>query len=383
MRRAAVIGAGIGGLTAAVALRRRGWEVTVLERAARLEPVGAGLAIAANALKALDTLGLGDEVRGLASIQGTAGLRRWDGRWLTRTTEDRAAARFGDSVVLLRRATLTGMLLDRLPEGALRLGVTVESVADLRADLGADLVVAADGIHSAARRELFPGHPRPVYAGITAWRALVPRPAGVTLRTTESWGPGLVFGVMPMADEWVYLYATDTLPAGTVLADEKAELLRRFGHWHDPIPHLLEAADNARILRNDVYHLREPLPAMHRGTVALLGDAAHPMTPNLGQGACQAIEDAVVLAACADPEGHGLERYTAARLRRTAMVTARSAAICRITGWRNPLAVRLRDLGLSLAGRVSPDLLLRSQEPVLGWRPPAWAGSGREPGVPA
>lgn len=381
MSRVVVVGGGIGGLTAGIALHQRGWDVTVLERAETIEPVGSGLAIAANALKALDVIGLGDEVRKLASIQGMAGIRRADGAWLTQTTQDTALERYGDSIVLLLRATLTDLLLGALPEGALRLGVEVTSVdaeqglvETAEGTLEADLIVAADGIHSRTRQALFPDHPGPTYSGTTAWRVLVPKPEG-PLQTTENWGSGMVVGVMPMAGELVYMYATDVLPAGTEFADERAELLRRFSGWHDPIPQLFASADNARVIRNDVYYLDTPLPAMHRGKVALLGDAAHPMTPNLGQGAAQAIEDAVVLALLVD---RGLDAYTAARLDRTAAVVAKGMQICRLTKITNPLAVRLRDTGMRLASKLMPDLMLRSMDEVLGWHPPV-ASSGQVP----
>ncbi|MFI6323716.1 FAD-dependent monooxygenase [Nonomuraea sp. NPDC050556] len=397
MARAVVIGGGIGGLTAGVALHQRGWDVTVMERAEKIEPVGSGLAIAANALKALDVIGLGDEVRKLSSIQGMAGIQSADGRWITHTTEDTAHERYGDSIVMMLRATLTELLLDALPNGALRLGAEVREIPD------ADLVVAADGIHSATRKKLFPEHPGPVYSGTTAWRVLVPKPDR-PLQTTETWGRGMVVGVMPLAGDLVYMYATDVLPAGTVFPkrqderteqderaeqheraeqeeraeqDERAELLRRFGGWHDPIPALLESADNARIIRNDVYYLDTPLPAMHQGNIALLGDAAHPMTPNLGQGACQAIEDAVVLSLLAD---RGLAAYTAARLDRTAKVVKMSRQICALTKVRNPLAVRLRDAGMRLGSRLNPDLMLKSMDEVLAWHPPV-PSSGQAPAV--
>ncbi|MFJ2033232.1 FAD-dependent oxidoreductase [Streptosporangium sp. NPDC087985] len=379
MAHAVVVGAGIGGLAAAVALRRRGWDVTVFERAPSLEPVGSGLAIAANALKALDTIGVGDGIRRLSAIQGEAGVRRADGRWLVKTTEEAASAEYGDSVVVLRRAELIDALQARLAPGTVRLGTTVKRVdpdsgrvtieaGGAPIEVAADLVVAADGIHSPTRAALFPGHPGPRYSGVTAWRLFIPG-GGVPGRNFESWGDGKVFGVMPLADGVAYCYATDTVPAGGGGGDQRAELLRLFGRWHAPIPELLAAASPENVLRNDVFHLPTPLPAMHRGRVALLGDAAHAMTPNMGQGACQAIEDAVVLAHVAG-EGAGLAGYTTARLERTSTIVARSASICRATRLRNPLAVRLRDTAMALAWRLAPGRVTGVMDEVLGWTPP-------------
>ncbi|MBG0815556.1 FAD-dependent oxidoreductase [Planomonospora sp. ID82291] len=439
MARAVVVGAGIGGLTAAVALQRRGWDVTVLERAASLEPVGSGLAVAANALRALDTIGVGDEIRGLSAVQGDGGVRSADGRWLVRTSAETVTARYGDSVVLLRRAQLVDALVARLAPGTVRLDTAVTGVdpetgavtavtagsgpragraaaatrpgteapgPGTQTVLEAELVVAADGVRSSVRAALFPGHPGPRHSGTTSWRVLVPA-EGVPGQASESWGAGKIFGIMPLAGGTTYCYATDTVPAsaadggsgpgdadgGSGLRgadggsggssadgadrDRLAELRRLFGGWHAPIPELLAAASPQDVLRNDVHYLASPLPAMHRGRVALLGDAAHAMTPNLGQGACQAIEDAVVLAHVAGP-GDGdvpdlasrLGAYTAARLERTSKIVARSAAVCRATKIRNPLAVRLRDTMMLLAARLAPGRAAGAADDVFGWRPP-------------
>lgn len=377
MAHAVVIGAGIGGLTAAIALERKGWTVTVLEQAPSIDPVGSGLAIAPNALKALDTIGVGDEVRKLAAMQGEAGIRRADGRWLSRTSAELATARYGDPVVLLLRATLVDLLSARLAPGALRVSTTVESadpetgrVTTSAGMTEADLVVAADGIRSRVRAALFPGHPQPAYAGVTSWRLVVP---GSGVGASESWGRGLIFGMAPLADDLVYCYATAVAAPGETADDERAELVRLFGGWHDPIPRLLAGAET--VLRHDMYSLRTPLPAFHRGRIALLGDAAHPMTPNLGQGACQAIEDAVVLAHHAGPGAgtatvDGLAAYSAARLPRTTRIVRRSATIGRLTQWTNPLAVSVRNGLISLAGKLGPAAAVRQMDAVLDWRPP-------------
>jgi 2-polyprenyl-6-methoxyphenol hydroxylase-like FAD-dependent oxidoreductase len=374
MARAVVIGAGVGGLAAGAALQRRGWDVSVLERAAGLEAVGAGLALAPNALRALDVLGLGDQVRAQSALQGDAGIVRPDGRWISRTSADAAEARFGDKAVVLHRAALVDLLAGALRPGTLHLGAQVRAVdavtGAVRTDLGdtkADLVVAADGINSAVRRSLFPAHPEAVYAGVTSWRIVVPASTG-PVQPVETWGRGRVFGVTVLGDGRVYCYATAPAPPGGRAADEKAELMRLFGSWHDPIPQLVAAA--GQVLRTDIRCLDRPLPALHTGLVALLGDAAHAMTPNLGQGGCQALEDAVVLAAYAD-QPDGLARYTAERLPRTTAVAAASRRIGRLTQLRNPAAVLVRDTAMRLAGRLGPNLVLKQMDPVFGWRPPA------------
>jgi 2-polyprenyl-6-methoxyphenol hydroxylase-like FAD-dependent oxidoreductase len=380
-RRAIVAGAGIGGLTAAVALRRHGWDVTVLERARPLDPVGAGLGIAPNALHALDAIGLGGDVRGLSAVQGQGGLRRSNGRWLVRTDLGELAARFGDPQLVVLRADLVGLLAASLPPGALRTGVTVTGVdageEDRPArvvtgagDLEATLVVAADGIGSLIRTMLFPDHPGPAYSGFTAWRFVAPGPT-TPVEPAETWGRGAVFGAIPLADSRVYCYASAAALAGVRHDDETAELKRRFGGWHEPIPGLIGSVTPADVLHDDVYWIAAPLPAYHRGRVAILGDAAHAMTPHLGQGACQAIEDAVVLASVAGPGAEiNLAAYTAARMRRTRMVAEGSYRASRLTGLTSRPAIALRNTGIRLAGLLGPGLMLRQLDRIAAWTPP-------------
>jgi 2-polyprenyl-6-methoxyphenol hydroxylase-like FAD-dependent oxidoreductase len=379
-RRAVVIGGGIGGLTAAVALHQGGWDVTVLERAPSLEPVGAGISLAPNSLRALDVIGAGDEIRELAAWQGDGGLRTPSGRWLSRTDAAVVAERFGGPLVLLHRATLINSLAARLPSEAVRTGVaaTVADPGDAGrparvstrdgglADLEADLVVAADGIQSAVRRTLFPRHPGSVYAGFTTWRVVIPVP-GVEFASHETWGPGRIWGSHPLKDGRVYAYAAAVTPAGERAPDdEKAELLRRYGDWHDPIPAILAAARPEDVLRHDVHHIAEPLPAYHHGRVALVGDAAHAMQPTLGQGGNQAVEDAIVLAAYCDD----LAAYTAARLPRTTAVARQAARIGRLNLMTGRAGIAVRNNALAALSKAAPLLFLRGFEDIADWRPP-------------
>ncbi|MDG9693379.1 monooxygenase [Streptomyces sp. Alain-F2R5] len=374
--RVVVIGGGIGGLTAAAALHQRGLRVTVLERAPSLQPIGAAISLSPNALRALDVIGLGDEIRGLAAWQGDGGLRTPGGRWLSRSNAEAAAARFGGPLVLLHRATLIDRLAALLPADAVRTAADArladpgdrDRAARVRTpegELEADLVVAADGIHSAVRGTLFPGHPGPVYSGFTTWRVVIPLP-GADFASHETWGRGRIWGTHPLKDGRVYAYAAAVAPAGGHAADERAELLHRYGDWHDPVPAVLAAARSEDVLRHDVHHIAEPLPAYHGGRVALVGDAAHAMPPTLGQGGNQAIEDAIVLAHHHDD----LASYTAARLPRTTAVARRAVKVARLNLMTGRAGVAVRDAAIAALSKAGPALFLRSFDDIADWRPP-------------
>ena len=366
MKKAVVVGGGIGGLAAAVALGRRGWQVEVLEQADRSAGAGAGLSLWPNALRALEELGLADAVRARAALGGPAGIRDRGGRWLSRTDTAEIGRRYG-RVAMVHRADLLGILLDAVPGPALRHGVTVRGVRPDGTVLHSagtsrgDLVVGADGIHSAVRRTLWPDAAPPRYAGYTAWQTVTaPVPVG---DSSESWGHGERFGYAELADGRVYCFAVANAPQGRD-GEGLAGLRRRFAGWHDPIPALLAAAGPDEVLHHDLFDL-PPLPTYVRGGVVLLGDAAHAMTPNLGQGACQALEDAVVLAAALDGGG-GLPAYDRQRRPRTRMVAARARRLGTVAQWAWPPAVALRNTALRLTPRSS---FVRSLAPLVEWTP--------------
>ncbi|MET7772810.1 FAD-dependent monooxygenase [Nocardia sp. NPDC005366] len=348
MSKAVIVGGGIGGLATAIALSRRGWDIEVLERAARIEALGAGLSLWPNALRALDALGVGGEVRSRAREEGSAGIRDDRGRLLSRTDVAAIRDRYG-LPIMLHRADLLEILRAAVPETAVRTGISVTGVAadgvvtHATGEVTGDLIVGADGIHSVVRRAVC-GDIAPKYAGYTAWRVVL-APTEPMGDLGETWGRGERFGFAALPDGRVYCFATANLPAGTE-TDGLAELRRRFGDWHDPIPALLAAADPAAVLQHDIYEL-PPLPTYVSGRIALLGDAAHAMTPNLGQGACQALEDAVILARVAD-EDVDLTRYDRERRPRTRMIAARSGRIGVVAQWSWRPAVAVRNTVLRL-----------------------------------
>ncbi|MGV9557562.1 FAD-dependent monooxygenase [Streptomyces sp. NPDC003522] len=384
-RHAVVAGGGIGGLTAAVALRRRGWHVTVCERATALTDAGAGIVLAPNALRALASVGLDPGLWAGDALPGQVGLRTPDGTWLRRSDSDELSARYGLPARAVHRGFLTGTLAAALPADVVHLGVSVTGVDDAgdavtvrtsAGDLSADVVLAADGIRSALRGQLFPGHRGLRHAGEAGWRAVLPGAGPSVRQAVETWGRGERFGVVPLADGRVYLYATAVSGPGAPPTDHRAELTRRFGAWHSPIPELLDRLnrrdpDQAGVMHHDLHELAAPLPRFHAGRTALLGDAAHAMTPNLGQGGCQAVEDAVVAAhllASGDDVPAALAAYTKARRRRTTRIGRRSRRVGELARISHPLAASVRNLAV----RATPQALsLRALDAVLGWQPPS------------
>jgi len=378
-----VVGGGIGGLTAAIALRRAGLEVVVFERAEELQEIGAGLLLAANAQKALGKLGLEEAVVSLGTPASAGEIRSWRGEVLATIPAQEIEHRVGAASAAVHRADLQALLLQELGEGPLRLGSEVEGFEQDEAGVTvllagdseerADLLVGADGLHSRIREKLFgPGELR--YAGYTAWRA-VAKPAREILpwgTGFESWGRGVRFGCAHIGKGRVYWFATRNAaeggkdgPPGSPTGARTA-LLRLFREWHHPVRKLIEATDEEAIRRDDLFD-REPLSARWGvGRVTLLGDAAHPMTPNLGQGACQAIEDAVVLARClreVDGVADALRRYEELRAARTARIVRQSRRIGRVGQLENPLLCRLRDRALAM---IPSKLQLRQLEEVVG-----------------
>ncbi|HJT95836.1 MAG TPA: FAD-dependent oxidoreductase [Mycobacterium sp.] len=355
-RQILVIGAGIAGLATAVALQRRGHDVTVIEERIKTSS-GAGISIWPNALAALDEIGLGDAVRD-AGGRVTAGALRWrDGTWLRHPAHERLVKALGEPLVVIRRSALTTVLADAVDEGTIHYGLSARELtatADgVRVGLSdsstreADAVVGADGTRSVVARHLN-GALSDRYVGYTAWRgvaehSLDPDVAG------EVMGPCIEFGHVPLGPDHTYWFATERAAEGRVAPQGELTYLKsRFASWADPIPAVLAATDPKNVLHNDLYD-RDQARHWSRGPIVVVGDAAHPMRPHLGQGGCQGLEDAAILARFLDADADlatGFGRFAAFRRPRVRSLVRESALIGRI--------VNLRPASLSaLASRAS------------------------------
>lgn len=355
--RIAVIGAGIAGLVAAGGLQRDGHEVTVYEKREHPSADGAGLTLFGNGFAALEAVGLAEQVRGVSSnaiATMRAGQRRPDGRWML-TLPPRAVA----TLHSVHRVALQQVLMEQLAPGT----VQTSSPAMVSGDgapriwthnraTDVDLVIVADGLRSRNRREL--GLDTGLsYAGYTAWRGVTDRPVDLQNAAGETWGRGRVFGVVPLPDNRLYWFGTLTTPAETTFADEDCVLRELFGDWHDPIPACLAATPADQVIRHDIYQLAKPLASFTRARTVLLGDAAHAMTPNLGQGAGQGMEDAATLCFLlrntrSDDLEHVLSRYSRLRRKRTTGLWRQSRWMGKMAQASGGLTAGLRDVAMQI-----------------------------------
>lgn len=332
----AIVGGGIGGLAAAVALRKAGFSPVVHEQAGGFGRVGADINLTPNAVRALDGLGVGDELRETAARPKYRISRTWDtGEETSRLPMgDEAERRYGSPQLTMHRADLLAALERALPDGVVHLGhkLTGLSTTDSvslnfgSSTASADVVIGADGIHSAVRTALF-GEEHPEFTGVVAYRAVLPA-GSVDVPNLDSftkwWGPDpdtqLVTFPLNRGED-VFVFATTRQSQwrheSWTTPGDVAELREAYRGFHPEARALLEACDS--VLQSALY-VRDPLPTWSSGPVTLLGDACHPMMPFMAQGAGMAIEDSVVLsrALAAYPNTDvALKAYQAARLDRT------------------------------------------------------------------
>lgn len=357
----AIIGGGIAGLSAAVALKQQGFEARVFERATSVKPVGAGIILSPNAMYILEQLRLGEVVRAEGFQLGPIRLVTAVGKTMQATPSTAEVNGVRYQSIGISRAALHHILYHQVAD----IVVLNQEVARIQGGglysrdgslYTADAVLAADGVHSKIRRHLFP-QVKLRYAGQTCWRALVnvALPEQHLASSAEFWGRGLRFGYVPIGKDEVYFYATQTQPAGLHLPEKtrKTHLQTQFRHFAEPVPTLLEAASNHNIVQHDLWDI-PPLPTYHRGKILLIGDAAHAMTPNLGQGAAQALEDAGMIAQCLREQTDVEDAFAAferARLAKVRQLVNLAWRIGLVANWQSEGLCTLRNTLLRYAPR--------------------------------
>ncbi|HEY4330786.1 MAG TPA: FAD-dependent monooxygenase [Phycisphaerae bacterium] len=353
-----IIGGGIGGLATAACLQVRGIPSIIYERAAELREVGAALALWPNAMRVLKKLGVLQHLADRAHVPPAGVLRDWRGRELIHMVSMKTDV----PTTFAHRADLHGALLTAIPPHTLHLNKAATAVErrehQIRATFSdgttsdwADGLIAADGIRSILREATLHDGP-PIYRGYIAWRGVATFESPDIVG--ESWGPrGQRFGFIPLGRGRIGWWATANKPGNTSAetcahsqAEWKRELIQRYAGWHHPIPQVIESTPEPAIICNPIMD-RVPIKRpWGQGPMTLLGDAAHPTTPNLGQGACMAIEDAAVVAhalAGIPDIAQAFRVYESTRFSRTARIMRESLKLGALGQWNSPLACGVRN----------------------------------------
>lgn len=341
----AIIGGGIGGLSVAIGLANAGVDVELFERAPRIEQVGAGIGLALNAQRALAHLRVLDAVRARGNVADEV---------VQMTSRGEVLARGANQTLWVHRADLQGVLLDDIDPQRIHLDAEFIRCREHERGITAyfkngepvecDVLIGADGLRSAVRRTVF-GARQPRHTRSIAWRGVTTFP-GIADRNTEIFGIGLRFAIFPIGNGRVYWFGGRRAPEGFVLApgERKQQLASWYRGWAAPIADVIESTPEETIIQTDVYD-RKPIARWSKGRVVLLGDSAHPTTPDMGQGCAQVLEDVVAMSqvmGSADIQ-HAIERYERKRIKRANHVLRSSHRFTRIAYLQNPAACWMRN----------------------------------------
>lgn len=363
-------GGGIAGLTCAIALNKLGIETKVYEAASEIKPVGAGLVLQSNAIKALEYLGIEDKIIEAGNPVNQLAIYKANGRVIKKQKpESKNRELFGG--IAIHRHTLHEILKSYLDDKIFHLNKRAESVTNiddkviLRFDDGTqtegDYLISTDGINSNIRQQLIPGS-KPRYAGYLCWRAVVDNVFGIK-EASETWGRKGRFGIVPINDNKIYWFAVVTgHKFDTKLNQFTVEdIAEQFSGYHSPIPEIINSTPNDALIKNSISDLI-PLDRFAFDKVLLIGDAAHATTPNLGQGACQAIEDVMVLhqeISTKKDMQQAFKSFQKRRLGKTKFIIDTSRRMGAIAQTSNPVAMEVRNFLFSITPEFVTERQLR------------------------
>jgi 2-polyprenyl-6-methoxyphenol hydroxylase-like FAD-dependent oxidoreductase len=378
-----IIGAGIGGLMTAISLQRKGYEVEIYEAAAELRPLGAGIIMASNALQIARRLGVAESIIQAGVPLQSFGIANHRGRPLQLMDIQAVKAKYGEPSVVIHRGNLQQILLKELASTSIQLGkrlASLEHLADGRVQARfengslteSDLLIGADGLRSATRRAIFGDTPLR-YSSHTCWRGILPHVIDHPEQGLELWAKtgGKRIAMLQLSPTQVYFYYTEKRKPGfnVPVAERVAYLCEQLQEFPARYGQVMAKAKAEEIFHDDLYDLK-PLPSWHQGRVVLIGDAAHATTPNMGQGGCQAVEDAWYLA-------EQLERYAeveqafqtfeALRRPKVEYVVRTSLMIGKLSNWGGALGYRLRNLLLSATPQAMADQQVERLYKLEGW----------------
>ena len=341
MKKVSIIGGGIAGLSIAIAFQKHGFEVEVYEAAPELKPVGAGITLAFNAMKAAQKLGFRDEVLKIGRSMENAMILNDQAKILTSFDYLKHLDKLGDFSIAIHRADLHNILMDKLEGDILHLHKKAKSFSQNNGQvlvnfedgshLETPFLIVSDGIHSIFRQEMIPNS-QPRYAGYTCWRGI---------------------GELPKDYAFSNWFAVKNAPENDPAMRNagKRDILKMFSTWSPKLLKVIENTPEDQIIWNDIADI-EPIDHFAFDNILLTGDAAHATTPNMGQGGCQAIEDAAVLdalLAAEKPLNEVFAEFEKIRMAKTAKVINQSRTIGKIAQWENPILAGIRNFGMRLA----------------------------------
>lgn len=352
-----ILGAGIAGLATAISLKQKGFEPIIFEKASKINPVGAGLILATNAMLAFKHLGIMDEVIEKGELIFRLAILDQKGKSIIKKSLHTLSKDYGAGNYAIHRADLHNILLSKIDRNNLFLN---KETIDIVRSSGDTVIVqfkdgtqhktkqliVAEGIHSPVRKKLLPKSTTR-YAGYTCWRGIIDNPNLRLEGSSETWGKGRRFGIVPLSGNRIYWFACIKAQENDkTYRNYKIENLKReFNEYHSPISTILDHTKQTDLIWSDILDLK-PIQSFVFGNIVLIGDAAHATTPNMGQGACQAIEDAVIIAVELEKAPNpfiAFKAFEERRIKRTQQIVKKSWTIGKIGQLENSLLTNIRN----------------------------------------